>query len=223
MKVLRWMLLCCCTLLLLPLQAQKKIKKGYEFTDGVYASHADLKNNKPSYPLYRIPEFDYTLVGNKNLLFLAEKSMTKLPDSEIKSMENIWGICVKGKPYMKVSPQGKNGAIYFVRYHILGKICYLYYPTIEDKEVEMFVYSPYSGDKVGKKTVVNRERTLVEKLMLFETGELKEYTVENFKAWAKDDERLMKTLKDMTNKEIKDKLFKTIKIYNDRNPVFSES
>jgi len=223
MKLMQWLVFVMSTILFVPLNAQKKINKGYSFTDGVYANHNDLKMDKPSYPLYRIPNFDYQMDGEKNLLFLSEKSMSGLSDSEIKSMDNIWGICIKGKPYMKVQPDGKDGAVYFVRYHIVGRICYLYYPSIENKEVEMFVYHPLTGSKVGRKTVVNRERTLVKKLMLFETGELKAYSVDNFKNWAKDDERLMKTLQDMTKEEQENKLFKTIKIYNDRHPIFSPS
>jgi hypothetical protein len=220
---MKWILLCCCTFFLLPLQAQKKINKVYSFTDGVYATHQDFKTNKPTYPLYRIPDFDYTLDGEKNLLFLSDKSMAKLSESEIKSLDNIWGICIKGKPYMKVNLHGKNGATYFVRYYVIGRICYFYYPTIQDKEIEMVVYSPYTGAKVGRKTIVNRERTLVEKIMLFETGQLLDYNTENFKSCAKDDERLMKTLSDMTEDEVDSKLFKTMKIYNDRHPIYTES
>lgn len=223
MKLIGWILLCCCTWLLVPAQAQKKIKKGYHFVDGVYSNHADFKTNKPSFPLYRIPSFDYKLDGDRNLLFLSEKTMAGLSDSEIKSLDNVWGLCIKGKPYMKVNPKGKEGAVYFVNYHVLGRICYLYYPSIEDKEVEMSIYHPYSGNRVGGRKIINKERVLVKKIMLFETGELQNYTVENFKSWAKDDERLMKTLVDMSDDELENKLFKTIKIYNDRHPIFEES
>ncbi len=87
----------------------------------------------------------------------------------------------------------------------------------------MSVYSPYTGNKVAQKTITNRERTLIKKIMLFETGEIKACNSENFKNWAKDDVRLMKTLNDMSEKEIESKLFKTIKIYNDRHPVFENS
>lgn len=223
MKVIVWTLWCSCMLFFVSTQAQQKIKKGYDFEDGVYTSHLDFKNNKPSFPLYRIPSFDYQLDGEKNLLFLSEVAMAKLSESEIESLDNIWGLCIKGKPYMKVNPKGKEGAIYFVSYHVLGRICYLYYPSIEDKEVEMMIYNPYSGNRVGGRKIVNRERVLVKKIMLFETGEIQNYSADNFKKWIQDDERLMKTLSDMSEEDIQDKLFKTIKIYNDRHPIFEES
>ena len=156
-------------------------------------------------------------------MFLSENSIAKLSESEIKSLDNIWGLCIKGKPYMKISPKEKDKAIYFVNYHVLGRVCYLYYPSIEDKEVEMMIYNPYSGNRVGGRKIVNRERVLVKKIMLFETGEIQDCNVENFKKWIEDDERLTKTLNDMTEEEVKNKLFKTIKIYNDRHPIFEES
>jgi len=223
MKVIVWILWCSCMLFFVSTQAQQKIKKGYNFEDGVYTSHLDFKNNKPSFPLYRIPFFDYQLDGEKNLLFLSEVAMAKLSESDIKSLDNIWGLCIKGKPYMKVNPKGKDGAVYFVSYHVLGRICYLYYPSIEDKEVEMMIYNPYSGNRVGGRKVVNRERVLVKKIMLFETGEIQDYNGKNFEQWIEEDERLMKTLSDMTEEEVQNKLFKMIKIYNDRHPIFEES
>ena len=160
--------------------------------------------------------------GEKNLLFLSENATIKLSLSEIKSIDNIWGLCVKGKPYIKVAAGNKKGVIYFVRLYIIGRISYLYYPAITDKEVEMEVYSPYTGAKVAQKTVTNRERTLVKKIMLFETGEVKDYNVKNFKEWIEDDERLLKTMEDMSVEDIESKLFKTLKIYNDRHPVIIE-
>ena len=221
--LIRMMLFLACSLFLMSGSAQKKINKNYTFVDGVYSNHQEFKNNQPGHPLYRIQDFDYKLDGDNNLLFLSEGSLAKIAESEIKSIDHIWGICVKGKPYLKITPQEKDSVIYFVRYYIIGRICYFYYPSIVDKKVEMSVYSPYTGNKVAQKTVTNRERTLIKKIMLFETGEIKDCNSKNFKSWAKDDLRLMKTLKDMTEKEIESKLFKTIKIYNDRHPVFGNS
>ena len=86
----------------------------------------------------------------------------------------------------------------------------------------MEVYSPFTGAKVAQKTVTNRERTLVKKIMLFDSGVVKDYNVKNFKEWIGDDERLLKTLEDMSVEDIESKLFKTLKIYNDRHPVIIE-
>lgn len=203
--------------------AQSNNKQQHSFEDGVYQSHQDLKHNQPRFKLYDLPSFAYQLDREDNLLFLSEATMSQLSGSTIKSLDNIWGLCVKGVPYMKVRPSGKNGVVYFVKYHILGRICYLYYPSIEDRAVEMPIYNPYSGARVGGRTVVNRERRLVKQLMLFETGELKPYSVESFKQWAEDDTRLMKTIERLSEKEAEARLFKSIKIYNERHPLWKSS
>lgn len=203
--------------------AQINKQQQQSFEDGVYQSHQDLKQNQPSFKLYDLPSFAYQLDREDNLLFLSEETMSQLSGSTIKSLDNIWGLCVKGVPYMKVRPSGKDGVVYFVKYHILGRICYLYYPSIEDRAVEMPIYNPYSGARVGGRTVVNRERRLVKQLMLFETGELKPYSVENFKQWAQDDMRLMKSIERLSEQEAQEKLFKSIKIYNERHSIWRHS
>lgn len=205
------------------LWAQVPSQQGHTFEDGVYKTHQDLKQNKPSFPLYELPSFGYQLDREDNLLFLSENTLSQLSNSKVKSLDNIWGLCIKGVPYMKVYPSGKEGVVYFVKYHILGRICYLYYPSIEDKAVEMPIYNPYSGKRIGGRTVTNRERKLVKQLMLFETGELVPYSLENFKLWAKDDERLMRSIEHLSEEDAKERLFKSIKIYNERHPIFDAS
>ena len=59
--------------------------------------------------------------------------------------------------------------------------------------------------------------------MLFETGELKPYSVANFKQWAQDDTRLMKSIERLSEQEAQEKLFKSIKIYNERHPIWNPS
>lgn len=206
-----------------PLSAQPKKQQGYSFEDGVYKSHHDFKSNKPSFHLYDLPNFSYQVDRENNLLFLSEETIRQLPSTKIEHLDNIWGVCIKGIPYMKVHPLGKDKAVYFVRYHILGRICYLYYPSIEDKTLEMPIYNPYSGERVGGRTITNKERRLIKQLMLFETGELVPYSVENFKQWAKEDKRLMKSIERLSEKDAQKRLFKSIKIYNERHPIFEAS
>lgn len=198
---------------------QTKLTIEHTFQDGVYTSHANLFNDSPSHPLYALPNFGYQLDRQQNLLFLSQSTLNQLDASELKHLDAIWGICVKGVPYVKVEPKGKSGVVYFARYHILGRISYFYYPTIEDELVDMPIYDPWVGKQVGGRTITNRERRLVKKIMWLETGEIRPYTVADFKAFAKEDQRLLRTLNDMTTAEATEKLFKTIQIFNDRNPI----
>ncbi len=199
--------------------AQKKINQNFKFEDGIYTQHQAFKNNQPNFPLFKIPDFEYQLDSEKNLLFLSEKSLAQLPQSEIKSIDNIWGLCIKGKPYLKITPTDNKNEVYFVRYYILGTICYLYYPIFEEKSVEMFVHNPYTGKKVGSKTVINQEKKFIKKLLRFDTGLIQNYNAANFLAMIQDDTKLVATLVGLSQKEMDKKLFKSIKIYNDRNPI----
>lgn len=203
----------------LPSQAQKKINKNFRFQDGVYSSHIDFRKDSPKFKLFEIIDFDYKLDGDKNILFLSDKTIQKLSKSNIKSIKEVWGICIKGIPYMKINPTDNKNEVYFVRYHILGRLCYLYYPIFEEQSVEFFVYNPYSGQKMGRKTIVNKEKKLVEKLMHFETGEIKNFDSKNLISLIKDDPSLIEVLVDLSENEKDKKLFKAIKIYNDRNPI----
>lgn len=201
--------------------AQTVMNNKFKFENGIYTKHQNLKDNKPAYPLFKIPNFEYQLDSKGNLLFLSEKSLAQLEESEIKSMDNIWGLCIDGKPYMKIKPNKDVEQVYFVRYYILGAVCYLYYPVFEEKTVEMYVYNPYTGKKMGSKPIVNQEKKIIRKLMSFETGELKDYNTDNLMAMIAKDKKLVAALADLAPIELENKLFESIKIYNDRNPILA--
>ena len=84
----------------------------------------------------------------------------------------------------------------------------------------MDIYNPYTGEKVAEKAITNREPILVEQLMDFETGELYPYTTDVFKTQIQGDSDLKETVDAMSQTELKEKMFKTLLIYNDRNPVY---
>lgn len=202
------------------MQAQTKKKALPTFVDGVYSDFEAFKSNKPNYPLYEIPEFGYKTDGEANLLFLKQRSLDRLDSSKIRSIDKVWGLCINGTPYIKIEQAEKDSALYFVRLYLIGSISYFYYPSIIDKEVEMEVYSPFSGNLVAMKTIINKERTLIKKIVRFASGEVTDYNPANFKSWIKDDPRLLKTIEGLSAKALEDKLFKTLKIYNDRHPAF---
>jgi hypothetical protein len=84
----------------------------------------------------------------------------------------------------------------------------------------MYVHNPYTGERVGKKTVTNRDLVFIQKILHFQTGESIDFNYDNLKSWTSDDKGLHKSLIDMKTEERETKLFKTLLIYNDRNPVY---
>lgn len=200
--------------------AQQKKNALPTFADGVYVDFKAFKENQPNFPLYEIPEFGYKTDGEANLLFLKQVSLDRLDSSKIKSIDKVWGLCINGTPYIKIEQIEKDSALYFVRLYLIGSISYFYYPSIIDKEIEMEVYSPFTGNLVAMKTIVNKERTLIKKMLRYASGEVAAYSPSNFKNWIKNDPRLLKTVEDLSEEALEEKLFKTLKIYNDRHPAF---
>ncbi len=198
----------------------QRINSQFKFKDGVYSSHQQLKENSPKHPLYEIPNFDYKIDGKENLLFLADNALAALPKSPIQSLDSIKILCIKGIPYLKTQPKNNAKEVYFVRYFLIGKICYFYYPIFKKKEIEMLVYNPYTGKPIAKKTIVNEERDFVKQIMHFESGEIEDYKLSVLKEWTADDIGLAKTLANMNEETAEEKLFKTLQIYNDRNPIY---
>lgn len=201
---------------------QKKINNTFVFEDGFYMSYASFKNNLPDAKLFELKNFSYYLDGQKNILVLNDEAIGKLAQSKIGSIDSLWGMCVKGIPYRRVTIEKDSISHYFVKLHVIGDICYYYYPSIVDKEVEMQVYNPFNGEQVGRKTITNKEKKLLEKIFKFKDGQIVDFTPSNFKMMIQDDERVLKTFRSLRSDEMDQKLFKLLNIYNDRHPVLIE-
>lgn len=206
------------------LSAQQTINKNTRFKNGVYTNFDEFQRNAPSYKLGQVKYFNYALDSEQNILFLDDLAIEELPYSDLKSLDNIWGITVKGVPYIKVVPevQSSKNEVYFVQFYVLGSISYFYYKTFVNKTVMMAIYNPFTGMKVAEKPIVNKEKILVKKILNFQTGEIQPFTKENFKNWIANDPKLIESIDKLQKEELEEKLFKTLLIYNDRNPVSLE-
>lgn len=204
--------------------AQNAVNKNTRFKNGVYTNFDEFKQNNPTYKLGQLKYFDYALDSEQNILFLDDLAIEELPYTDLKSLDNIWGICVKGIPYIKVVPevQSNKNEVYFVQFYVLGSISYFYYKTFVNKTVMMAIYNPFTGMKVAEKPIVNKEKVLVKKILNFKTGEIKPFDKENFKNWIANDAKLIQSIDKLKEEEAEEKLFKTLLIYNDRNPIYLE-
>ena len=197
--------------------AQQRIDHNFQFIDGAYFSNQQLMKNRPNVEFFNFDPFSYQLDSKSNLLFFDKSTLDAFESRGI--LDSIWTVVVGGKPFIKMGVD--SNAVYFVKYHLVGKISYFYYPMYTDKPVEMFVHNPYTGDRIGFKTVTNKQKIFVKKIMDLTTGLINDYTKENVLNYLNSDERLRKTLLDLNEQEMEDKLFKSLKIYNDRNPVYT--
>lgn len=201
-------------------QAQNNLTPSFKFKDGVYTSHKELLRNQPAFKLYDIPRFAFRLDEKENLFFLSDTALVGIKNSPIKALENIYTITLKGVPYLKMKTidQAKNEQIYFVRFYLQGNISYFYYPKLVNQAVEMVVYSPINGQPIAKKKIMNTIQTYAEYIMQFEEGKVQPMTATLLRAWLNKDTGLSKSILNMTDEELKEKAFKLLKIYNERNP-----
>ena len=83
----------------------------------------------------------------------------------------------------------------------------------------MAAYNPLTGRPFRTGKVLREKEILVERMLSFETGQLADFNLENFKTWIADDSTLLKSFLELTPAEQQEKLFKTLLIYDDRNLV----
>jgi hypothetical protein len=191
------------------------LTNNYSFKDGIYLRFEDFKKDASSKNNI-IDSLQYDLNAEENILILSANSQ-KLLDSLIP--DKIWGLCINQIPYIRTEDQ-QEGRFYFVKLHVLGKISYYYYKAFREKEVIMYVHNPYTGERIGKKNISNRNLEFIQKILHFDSGEITDFNFDNFLNWSKDDLGLYKSLSEIKSEEREAKLFKSLLIYNDRNPVY---
>jgi len=197
------------------LSAQSPVGNNYLFKSGVYTSFSEFNSDSPAFDSF-FTRLQYDLNSEENILILKPESQLLLDSIFGKQ---VWGLCLNNVPFISTDDK-QDGRTYFVKLHVIGKLSYYYYKAFREKEVIMYVHNPYTVERIGKKTVTNRDLVFVQKLLHFQSGENIDFNFDNFKSWTADDKGLQKSLSEMNAEERESKLFKTLLIYNDRNPVY---
>lgn len=204
---------------LLAQEGPEILTKNFAFTDGIYLSFADFQHNRPSLTW---EEVDAMVVSNPQN-FMAQVAHIKRgreADAPLLDLEEVWGICLGGIPYIQLEKGAvKKSLAVFAGMRLRGKICYFNYEKEEMRALDMPVYNPANRQVFRRMTIERKQTVLHEKLLDFETGEVVNFTIDNFREWIKDDQRLLETLAKMTEQEIEERLFKCLLIYVDRNEV----
>ncbi len=202
------------------------LSKNFKFQDGIFLSFEDFKNNTPTY------EWKEVLAGvhSNPQNFLAQMYGLKVKKSDTQeseeveyqnvNLESIWGICLDGIPYIRLSREELNKEnVVFAGMRLRGKICYYEYEEFVIQKKEMSAYNPVTGHPFRTKNVDVKVKLIHQNMLHFETGETATFSKDNFKAWIKDDKKLYQTVNDLSPEEVDEKLFKCLLIYDDRNLV----
>ncbi|MDG1432992.1 MAG: hypothetical protein P8M17_11270 [Saprospiraceae bacterium] len=202
------------------------LSKNFKFQDGIFLSFEDFKNNKPTYKWKEVLAGVHSNPQN----FLAQMYGLKVEMVEVSEekeiqyrnvdLESIWGICLDGIPYIRLSREElKKENVVFAGMKLRGKICYYEYEEFVIEKKEMSAYNPVTGYPFRTKDVDVKVKLIHQNMLHFETGETAVFSKENFKEWIKDDKRLYETVSELSTQEVEDKLFKCLLIYDDRNLV----
>ena len=199
-------------------QNQTLITKNFKFKDGIYRQFAHFQRNQPD----RIWEdLETNLVTSTQTLQTQIEFLKDKKTKEPLSIDSVWGIVVDGIPYIKLPKEAqKKTATVFSGLTLRGKLCYFQFEDMQERNVPMTVYIPETGQPYFTKNVPQKQLVTREILLKFETGEMQDFTLFNFRNWIADDKDLLTTVNDLKPKEVPEKLFKCLLIYNDRNPVF---
>jgi hypothetical protein len=199
-------------------QNQTLITKNFKFKDGIYRQFAHFQRNQPD---RMWEDLETNLVTSTQTLQTQIEFLKDKKTQQTMSLDSVWGIVVDGIPYIKLPKEAqKKAATIFSGLTLRGKICYFQFEDMQERKVPMTVYIPETGQPYFTKNMVKHEPVTREILLKFETGEMQDFTLFNFRNWIADDKDLLTTVNDLKPKEVPEKLFKCLLIYNDRNPVF---
>lgn len=200
-------------------QEARILTQKFQFTDGIYTSFKEFQSNQPSLSWDAIEtEIHIDKAGH---LIRVSKVGALASDA-------IWGICYQGIPFINLSNIVQDESLswqesepfIFANLQSRGKLCYFYYEGYTKVKVPITVYDPISKRPLKTTFVENKEPVVMKRILNFETGEIVNYSLENFMQLIENDKKLWDTLDDLSPEEAREKMYKSLFIYNDRNEVF---
>ncbi len=195
------------------LSHKEKYDTDFMFTDGIYLSKDDFKNNSPidkSQIISGIDPTDLTyfeqLVEQKTI-----NLFDRLGNEIAVETSKIFGFCSDGTVYIN-----HNGT--FSRVGIIGSICHF----LGTKTVTNNASNPYFG-YYGRYAPIYRTTTSVEPqqyLYNFETGDLLEYNTNNLETMLMGDPAIHDEYAELSRKKKNAKLFYYMRLYNEKHPIY---
>lgn len=191
------------------------VGKNFKFNDGIYLTFEAFQQNKPSYSWDKTHSEYFT--NPKTLLTHIAFIEYKNKDIDLNS---LWGVCINGIPYIRIKRFSTEESTVFVGIKLRGKICYFTYDDVEEVSFPISAYNPLTGHPF-RTALVNRQKSIIqEKILDFNTGDIKNMTISNVLEWVAGDHQLSNAIRSLSPDEAKEKLFKCLLIYDDRHPVY---
>ena len=195
------------------------LTKNFKFEEGIYLTYDDFRSNRPALSLDQVELKTHTNVQNgMTKLFYLNTQVDSF--SSVKA-DSIWGLCLKGIPYIRVRNRTKqDNYTSLASIRLRGKICYFEYEQFTVERLEMPVYNPLNGRPYQRGFVDRSQRIIKEQMMDFDSGTTADLNLDNLRRWISDDMGLLKSVMLLNNETAtSEKLFKCLLIYADRNEV----
>jgi len=198
-------------------EAQPLLTQTFKFKSGVYLSFEEFQKNQPAYSGDAI-KAAYFL--NPQTEEIKVEYIRLLATDTYLDLDSIWGISIKGIPYVRVNPRiAAKGMSTFAEIGVRGNICYYYYEDMEERDIPFSVYNPYTKRPYRTAKVRRIVPVVVEKMFRFETGEVTEFNYKNVLLWIQEEQELVQALKSLGPKEAEKGLFKSLLLYDDKHEV----
>ncbi len=208
------------------------LTKNFQFADGVYLSLDALHRNTPD---YRWEEID-ALLATSARTFVTKVVRLKTRTGQLLDLQSVLAISLEGVPYLRIThdvpaaePQpetednSEEEAVVFAGLKVRGKIAYFSYETDTTEMVEISAYNPLTRRAFRRGNVPVKSSVMVEKIFYFPTGRVSGFTRERLLEWISDDRQMWNTVNELGNRPDREKLFKCLLIYDDRNAFYMKS
>lgn len=180
---------------------------GQELIDGLYMSVQDFQYNDPVLPSYLINQLDirdFDYLDKVSQLDSIQYYNREQTEAKIASRD-LWGYCKNGIPYVNFDDQ-------FARIQVVGSICH--FTSI----VDVVSYRSDPFDQMGMSTpIVTKE--IKENMVDLASGKSERFTDDAFLSVLLRDGQLYREFLGLKPKEQKQKMFRYLTLYNERNPL----
>ncbi len=204
------------------LAAQAPTDSELNFKNGLYQNLANFQQDAPTHQWKNLDAEAHINTTSYEVKF----DFIREEEGKEIDIASIWGVAIKGIPYIRVNPFLEKERLttndqdpnMFVRMQVVGKLCYFYYEAFVKEKVPITVFDPVTSQAIRTTFIEKDKPVVIKKLMRQETGEVVPYDLENFLVLIQEsDPGLYKTLTDMEKAEARERLYKSLHIYNDRN------
>lgn len=213
-------------LLAIPLQAvtteqdSTLLTKNFKFRDGIYMDFSSFTRNTPWVDWDATNTDMVTSWDKKTLQVAAIQIRGGNSEKDSLDLSKVWGLCLNGIPYIRLGDSlRRNNAWVFASLQVRGRLSYFEYEEAVTELLTMKAYNPLTG-KAFREGQVPQKKVVTQKMMLhFETGELLPFNKDNFMTWIREDKGLVQAVSEIDPAD-HNKLYKSLLIYDDRNPVY---